>query len=247
MTWRLRIVSANLKNGGADPDRFARLVEGLAPDVVAVQELGHEQAEALRAVMPEGRLEPARDHTGMGLALRRPGPVGRVALPWRAARVTEIAPPGGPEGAPGEAVQVLNVHIMAPHVRPFRRSFRWRREQLRDLEAYLAATPRRRRVLVGDLNATPLWPVYRRLTARLADAALEAARGNGGRAARTWSPWGRRPRLLRIDHALVVGLAVHACRVLPLRGSDHAALLVDLGVDLGVRPFTSVTSGELPD
>jgi endonuclease/exonuclease/phosphatase (EEP) superfamily protein YafD len=35
-------------------------------------------------------------------------------------------------------------------------------------------------------------------------------------------------RLLRIDHVLVRGLAAAETSVLPLRGSDHSALVADL-------------------
>jgi endonuclease/exonuclease/phosphatase family metal-dependent hydrolase len=38
----LRVMSANLMNGGADPDTLASLVESLAVDVLAVQEVSHE-------------------------------------------------------------------------------------------------------------------------------------------------------------------------------------------------------------
>ena len=62
---RLRLVSANLAQR-TDPAAFARLVADLDADVVAVQELVAAQAEALAAVLPFGRLDPARDYTGHG-------------------------------------------------------------------------------------------------------------------------------------------------------------------------------------
>ena len=42
-----RLLTANLANGAADPGAFADLVEAAEPDVVLVQELAPEQAEAL--------------------------------------------------------------------------------------------------------------------------------------------------------------------------------------------------------
>ena len=221
MSGRLRILSANLWNGRADPDAFARVVESLRPDVVAVQELAPEHAEALARMMPHGALAPARDHRGMGLALRRPGVVRRVALPYRDAHVVDV-----PLG--DEVVEVLNVHILAPHAQPPWWMWRVRCGQVRALAAYLDAAPRRHRVVVGDLNATPLWPAYRRLTARLTDGAVEAARQNGHRPQPTWSPWPGAARLLRIDHILVSGLAVHDVRVVPVAGSDHSAVVADV-------------------
>ena len=122
----------------------------------------------------------------------------------------------------------MNLHLAAPHVHPVAQRFRDRRGQLRDMLAYLDTTPRRRRVLAGDLNSTPLWPAYRRLRRRFDDAAVEAARRIGRRPGRTWGPWSGSVRLLRIDHVLVRGLVATATRVLPLRGSDHSALFAAL-------------------
>jgi endonuclease/exonuclease/phosphatase family metal-dependent hydrolase len=219
----LRVLSANLANGRADPGAFADLVESLSPDVVAVQELHPVQAEALARVMPFGKLEPAVDHRGMGIALREPGSVRSLPLPYRGAFVAELPDPGGVE-----PVEVVNVHLAAPHVRPIPVRLRDRRGQLRDLLAYLDAAPRRFRVLTGDLNATPLWPAYRRLRTRFDDAAVEAARRLGRRPPRTWGPWPGSVRLLRIDHVLVRGLVAHDSCVLPIRGSDHSVLVADL-------------------
>jgi endonuclease/exonuclease/phosphatase (EEP) superfamily protein YafD len=226
--WSLRILSANLANGWADADAFADLVEAVEPDVVAVQELAPPQAEALARVLPFGKLEPARDHCGMGIGLRMPGSVRALRLPYRSAFVAEVA---GPED--DEPVEVVNLHLAAPHVRPLVQRARDRRGQVRQIIAHLDAAPRRRRVLAGDLNATPLWPAYRRLRTRFDDAAVEAARRIGRRPGRTWGLWSGSMRLLRIDHVLVQGLVATETRVLSLCGSDHSALVADLRLPPG--------------
>jgi endonuclease/exonuclease/phosphatase (EEP) superfamily protein YafD len=159
----------------------------------------------------------------MGIALRSPGGERRLQLPYRSAFVAELAWPEDEE-----PVEVLNLHLAAPHVHPILQRFWDRRGQLRDVIAHVHATPRRRRVLAGDLNATPLWPAYRRLRGHFIDAVEEAARRSGHRPERTWGPWSGSARLLRIDHVLVRGLAAATTRVLPLRGSDHSALVADL-------------------
>lgn len=223
-----RLMSANLSNGGASPRVLAELVETLAPDVVAVQELAPEQADVLARLLPHGLLEPRRDHHGMGVALRWPARVWRVPLAYRDARVAELTLNGTPGRT--EPVEIVNVHIAAPHVQPLRRAMGLRRDQIRGLLGYLDAS-RRRRAVVGDFNATPLWPVYRRLRRRFGDAADDAARRAGRRASPTWGPSPGSPRLLRIDHVLVHGLRGHDARVLPLPGSDHSALVVDLALD----------------
>ena len=218
-----RILSANLANGRADVDGFAALVEATDPDVVTVQELVPEHADALARLLPFGKLEPARDHNGMGIALKAAGSVRLFELPYRSAYVAEL-----PWSEDGEPIEVLNVHLAAPHVHPVVQRICDRRGQVRAIVDHLDATPRRRRVLVGDLNATPLWPAYRRLRdpARRRGGARRPTQGR--RPGRTWGPWSGSMRLLRIDHVLVQGLVATETRVLPLRGSDHSALVADL-------------------
>jgi endonuclease/exonuclease/phosphatase (EEP) superfamily protein YafD len=186
---------------------------------VAVQELARAQAEALARVFPFGRLE-ARPY-GMGIALRQPGRVERIALPGRDAYVGEVT-----ANASGELVTVVNVHIIAPHMGSPWKVAALRRGQVRGLETYLRSAPRPL-LLVGDLNSTPLWPAYRRLATVLTDAAREVARRERGRPSRTWGlPVG--PRLFRIDHALVDGVIVEKVQLVPLSGSNHHALVVEV-------------------
>jgi endonuclease/exonuclease/phosphatase (EEP) superfamily protein YafD len=221
------VLTANLWNGRADPQAFAALVEAQRVDVVCAQELAPEQAEALARVLPHGRLEPARDNTGMGIALRRAASLSCVTLPCRDARVAELDPAVWPElSAP---LEVIGVHVIGPHVWPPWRAWPLRRGQLAGLERYLAQAPPRARLLVGDLNATPVFGVYRRLAARLRDAHRESARRRGARPASTWGPAPGFPRVLRIDHALAAGVHVEDVRVLDIRGADHSALLVEVG------------------
>jgi endonuclease/exonuclease/phosphatase (EEP) superfamily protein YafD len=234
---RLRIVSANLWNGAAAADTFAALVAALGADVVATQEMAPEQADALARVLPHGVLEPARDCSGMGIALRNPARVRRLGLPFRDAWVADVLWEG-PAGMHLE-LEILNVHVHAPHAPLGWRMLSRRRGQLRELVHHLEASPQRRRVLVGDFNATPLWPLYRRLAARLTDAAVAAARRHGRSVEGTWAPWPGGPRLLRIDHAFVHGVAVEDFQVLPIAGSDHCAIVVDIAA-----PVAALTAPE---
>jgi endonuclease/exonuclease/phosphatase family metal-dependent hydrolase len=128
----------------------------------------------------------------------------------------------------------LNVHVQAPHWMTSWRCFGHRSGQLRGVVRHLAASPHRRRVLVGDLNSTPIWPLYRRLAARMHDAAVLAARRHGRSVEPTWGPWAGAPRLLRIDHALVHGVGVEDFRVVPIPGGDHSAIVVDLAVPIAM-------------
>jgi endonuclease/exonuclease/phosphatase (EEP) superfamily protein YafD len=223
---RLKVLSANLWNGGADPAGFAALVEELRPDIVAVQELTLPQADALRAVMPHGRLEPAENFMGMGIAARRPSPVVRLTLPYRDAQVAKVRVGSDSDG--GRTIEVVNVHVRAPHNLPRLRGAMQRRGQLLGLIRHITATPDQPRVVLGDFNATPLWPLYRRVAARMTDAAVDAARRNGGRTAATWGPWPRGPRLLRIDHIFITGLSTEHFHVIPVPGGDHSAVVAEL-------------------
>ena len=223
---KLRIMTANLWNGAADPASLAELLEALRPDVLAVQELSHEQAEAIATVLPHGVLEPREDHHGMGIALARAARIRRIGLPGRAARAARLCPKDW-SGllAP---LEVMNVHIWAPHIAPFWRTWSHRRGQLRGLLRYLAEEPRSNRLVCGDFNATPSWPLYRRVAVPLDDLALRHARRIGEQPRRTWGPWAGSPRLLRIDHAFARGLEPLDVRVVPVPGSDHSALVIDL-------------------
>jgi endonuclease/exonuclease/phosphatase family metal-dependent hydrolase len=198
----LRVLSANLCYGRADAGALVELVRALDVTVVAVQELGPGQAEALAEVE-------------------------RLALPQRDARVARLSPAGWP-GLP-RAVEIVNAHLANP-VFGVPAVWRYRRGQVAGLAAYLANAEPCPRALVGDLNATPRWPAYRRLAADLDDAAVLAAARSGRAPAPTWGPYPGSPRLLRIDHVLVDAFDVLDFRVFALPGSDHSAVVADLAV-----------------
>jgi endonuclease/exonuclease/phosphatase (EEP) superfamily protein YafD len=222
----LRIVSANLLAGGADPEAFASLVERLRADVVAVQELSPDQADALSARFPHGRLAPRGDYDGGGIALARPGRVEPLPLAARAGWRTTLEPDAWP-GLAGP-LEILNVHVYAPHAHGGIGLYR-RWPQMQSLVGHLARpAPDGRRVVVGDFNATPLWPVYWRMARRMADAARLVARREGRRTERTWSrrPGGR--TWLRIDHGFVAGVRAEGFQVVPIAGSDHRAIVLDV-------------------
>jgi endonuclease/exonuclease/phosphatase family metal-dependent hydrolase len=229
MGTRLRLFSGNLFNGGADPQALADLVRDNQIDVAAVQEMDHHQAEALSLVLPHGQLEPATDFTGMGIALRQPAEIDRVSLIHRNAHIARLSPREWPEL--DRPIEVMSVHITAPHSLPIWKQLARRRAQMRGLLDYLKASPERPRAVVGDFNASPLWPVYRRMAGVLEDLALTHANRTGQKPAPTWPATGRiARRLLRIDHCFGHAVEVLDLQVIEIPGSDHDGLLIDLSV-----------------
>jgi endonuclease/exonuclease/phosphatase (EEP) superfamily protein YafD len=128
-------------------------------------------------------------------------------------------------------MQIINVHIMAPQNWPYFPNPDTRHRQMKGLFEFLDRAPGMPRAILGDFNASPLWPVYRKMAARFTDAALACA-DPGVIPPRTWpnlSSCGM-GGLIRIDHCFVDGLVPLRTQVVPIKGSDHFGLCVDLEV-----------------
>lgn len=222
-------MSANLRWGLADPERFVALLRQHRVDVVGLQELGHDQADAIAEELPFGLMSPAEGPGGTGLALRRPAKVDAIAMNFRPLHVAMLEPGEWP-GLHGP-VEIAATHFAAPHVKPYGSGFWHRYRQLRDIEGYLVSNPLDRRVLVGDFNATPVWPAYRRIASHLTDAAVEVAQLQGRPLRKTWGPLLDSAHWLRIDHAFVRGLRSLDFEVVGIEGSDHGAIIVDFSCE----------------
>ncbi len=281
------MLSANLLNGGADADAFADLVASLDVDVLAVQEVGHAQAEVLLDLFDSGEIIPAPDFTGMGLLARHHLRVERIPLSWGFGQVGGLRLANWGDDAP--VVELTNLHIAAPHMWSPRPGPWLRFRQAAELDSHLrhgsvsggsavfggerdesargpgagtgagdegwdqkrcvstsssSATkvssgegePERpggelkgpARILVGDFNATPYWPWYRRMVSQFTDVAVAVANKTGVSPRPTWGPRPGSRRLLRIDHGFVHGLEPEAFEVLDVVGSDHSAIVMDL-------------------
>jgi endonuclease/exonuclease/phosphatase family metal-dependent hydrolase len=224
----LRVVSANLRNGSVDPVWLRELVQALQADAVALQEADPPHFEALSSELPHGHFEPGKDHTGMGIALRGPAEMSLLPLAWRNAYQARLDPGGWPKLK--RPLTILNLHIAAPHVYlPPLYGFILRGRQVRQLEAHFEAAfdSSHGTLVLGDFNATPLWPVYRRIARHFSDAAIAVAQRLGRPVEPTWGlPNGR--RLLRIDHAFTRGVEPSEFQVVALPNSDHSAIVVDL-------------------
>ena len=144
----VRVFSGNLWWGRAEPEGLIELIRRYDVDVFAAQELGFETAEAISSVLPYGSLDPRDCFRGMGVALRYPAEVSQIPLYYRPARRV-ILDPGEWEGL-SRPLDLVNVHIHAPHaVRPFP-SILVRHRQVSGLEKFFAENPSDARLVVGD-------------------------------------------------------------------------------------------------
>lgn len=217
----LRILTMNLYNGAADSAGLAAALRDLEPDLVAVQELSQRGADVLSQWSTASLLDPRDDVRGMGMAARMPGEMRRAPFPNRDPVVGRFD--GARWGLPD--VELVNVHLTNPISTPLTVSRRLRRQEATALEDLLATRDDGvARVVVGDFNSSPLWPLYRRIAALATDGAVQA-----GTATRTWGYFPRSPRMLRIDHAFLQGgIRCTGTRLLQLAGADHRGLVIDL-------------------
>jgi endonuclease/exonuclease/phosphatase (EEP) superfamily protein YafD len=116
-------------------------------------------------------------------------------------------------------IGITVVHLAGEPLRP---GPAWRGD-LRQLAERPA--PARRSMIVGDLNASPWQPAFRRLTSsRWRDAADVV--GQGLRP--TWPSWAPLP-IVPVDHVLVTpDLGVSGADTTNIVGSSHRALIVTL-------------------
>jgi len=217
----VRILSINLLTDRADPDDLRRVIVEADPDVVCAQELGPSTATVIEDLLPHGHLDPREDLFGLGIATRYPVAVVRLLLAQRSGWIARLDPGEWP--GISRPLDVFDVHLVNPIDRPWRGTSDVRRRQVNQITATHADRDVAS-VVIGDMNATPAWRAYKALTALGEDAALAT-----GTAARTWAYTLFGPRLLRIDHAFVSGVQPISTSTVRIKGTDHRALIVDVG------------------
>ncbi|MEV4202337.1 endonuclease/exonuclease/phosphatase family protein [Micromonospora globbae] len=226
----VRLLTANLLAGAADPGTLVDLVRRHRVDVLAVQEFTpRAQAEldrlGLATLLPYRQLNPLDGTPGSGLYARFPiGDAGvrthRGAWGFTQAYGTVTVP-----GAP--AVRVESAHPAAPYA--LDQTGHWRA----DLAAQPPATPDGAlRILAGDFNATL---DHGPLRALLRTGYVDAADATGQGLVGTWGPYDGDPiPPVTIDHVLVDRrIAARAVDVLRLPGSDHRPVLATLTLPAG--------------
>ena len=239
----MRIVSWNLHGMiGADrrhdPERVARVVQELRPDLVGLQEVG---APALPPGIPDpaallASLTGMQSAFGRTMAQRWPGSpgssYGNAVLsrrPFQAVRTYDLSVPGRePRGCVRADVELDGavVHFFAAHLGLHWRERRKQAAQLLSADILRDTALAHPLVLVGDFNSvTNRSAVPRWLRRQLVDCALAAR--NAAPTFPSWFP------ALRLDHCYV-DAAFRVCHVevhrsaLARRTSDHLPLVVEL-------------------
>ena len=225
----LRLMTANLLHDRCDVADFARVVAELQPDLVVAQELGPRCAEVLTTAYPSHRLYPTHGFLGRGIATRLDAEFGDIDMPGRSATSASIE-------LSGTSLRLAGVHLLNPIKYPWWTTVRTRRAQIEALFHWLDEDQKGLPVLVtGDFNASPSWPAYRQVASRLDDLVEEWAARTGSDAERTWGWRPGWPRMLRIDHVFGRGARAEEVRVVPILGTDHAAVVADLSITTTTR------------
>ncbi|WNM40692.1 endonuclease/exonuclease/phosphatase family protein [Micromonospora halotolerans] len=220
----LRLLTANLLKGGADPARLVELVRAHRVDVLTVQEFTPEIAAevdrlGLATLLPYRMLNPEVGTTGSGLYARHP----LSGTGWRRNEGFQLTQAYGTVAVPGAPpLRVESAHPAAPYAVDVVPDW-WT-----DLRAQPPATPRGGlSILAGDFNATlDHAPLRDLIDTGYVDAADAAGAGLSG----TWGPYDGDPiPPVTIDHVLVDRrIEVRAVSVHGVPGSDHRAVLAEL-------------------
>ena len=222
MVETFKLMTANLLNGKADPGHLAEVIDRVRPDLIVTQEMGPDAANVIASRFPHHDLRPDLVHQGRGIASRFDAQFETLELPWRSGSWARVSI--GPTN-----LVVAGVHMLNPIEFPWWRYVPARRDQINELLSWADTIDQADAVIVaGDMNATPLWPLYRRLNQKWDDLVLTVEDGSQNKPALTWGLRPGWPRMLRIDHVFGTGIQPVATTVERLNGSDHSALVVEL-------------------
>ena len=214
----LRVMSVDGARGRANAQDITTVTRLYAVDVVVVTELTSELAHEL-TVAGLSKLAPARwvnvPGSGHGTGVwARPQINDLTAIDGLSRPGVDGALVAGPD-----AIGMSVVHLAGGPLNP---GSRWRS----DLDELQRRTPpAERSFIIGDLNAGPWQPAFRRLTRSTWRDASNVV-GQGLRP--TWPAWSPVP-IAPVDHVLVgPGLGVADADTTKIGGSSHRALIVTL-------------------
>jgi endonuclease/exonuclease/phosphatase (EEP) superfamily protein YafD len=224
---RVRMMTINMRFGGADPHALARIADENA-DIVTVQELTPEAVRGLAAAgmsdtFPYQALEARRQASGVGIYSRYPITESTRIDGYGLGLVNAHVRVEGTR----HDTSVASVHFAAPWPQPIA-GWRYDIAAFPETLAELAAQSGTAPILVGgDFNSTiDMRPFRQLLTNGYRDGAEQAGAG------RTFTyPSNRRfPPIIGIDHVLTRNCTAVSMRTVEIAGTDHRALLATVMV-----------------
>ena len=223
MAATFRLMTANLLMQRCDASDLDRVLDQVEPDIVVTQELAPICADVIVGRFPHHRLRPSLGFTGRGIATRLDAEFGEIDMPGRPGTSAIL-------DVEGSMLRLAGMHLLNPIQFPWWEMARVRGQQLEGLFEWLDDGGDAPVVVAGDFNASPRWPAYKRMTSRLTDLVGERAERRGERPERTWSWRPGWPRMLRIDHVFGHGTRANDVAVVPIVGTDHRAVVVDIEI-----------------
>jgi endonuclease/exonuclease/phosphatase (EEP) superfamily protein YafD len=220
------VFSSNLEFGGASADDVMKGVRDHSADVVVLVELTPQAVSRLRAAGLEKELPYAvgRAESGTtGAMIRSRWPL-RLLDPGQGVDGSLFWEPYALVARPAGAFRVKAIHTRQPIVT----ARGWHQDLDRIRQWQLAQPTDQPLMLAGDFNASQSHPAFRSMLEGLTDA----HRATGAGWVRTW-PQGRRiPPFVQLDHVLGRGVTATDAGVVPVRGTDHAAVWATVTLEL---------------
>jgi endonuclease/exonuclease/phosphatase (EEP) superfamily protein YafD len=223
----VRVLSANLREGQADPSHLVRSARERA-DIVAFQELTPEEADRLScagldATFPYRWLDARGGPAGLGLWSRFPIEAPRRIDGYTFAFVAAKIRVTGVSIDP----TVVVAHLAGPWPVPIDD---WRRD-LNQLPVTMSEVGKRAGagsvIVAADLNSTTDMRPFRAL---LGNGYSDAAEQSGAGIKPTFPADSRLPPLIVIDHILTRNCTANSLRTLKIPGSDHRGLVVTITI-----------------
>jgi endonuclease/exonuclease/phosphatase (EEP) superfamily protein YafD len=223
----VRLMSANLYEGMADPDHLVRSAREQG-DVIAFQELTPQEADRLSragldATFPYRWLEARDGPGGVGMwsrfPIETPRRIGGYTFAFLTAQIR----------AEGVSVHptVVVAHVAGPWPQPIDG---WRHD-LNRLPATLSEVAERAGagsvMVAADLNSTTDMRPFRAL---LGNGYRNAAEQSGAGIKPTFPADSRLPPFVAIDHVLTRNCTATSLRTLKIPGSDHRGLVVTIAI-----------------
>jgi len=219
-----RVMSVDGAQGRASAKGIVQLAQTYSADIVVVTQLTSELAHQLTVAGLTGQTPaqwvavPAGGTDGIGVWS---GP--KISNLQQINNLSRLAVAGVIQTDTGP----VGITVVQLAGAPLHRASSWHTDLVRLAQRTPTTTPG---LIVGDLNATPWQPSFRKLTASGWTDAADVL-GQGLRS--TWPSWSLIP-LAPLDHVLVSrGLGVSSADTPRVGGSDHRALIVTVVLPKG--------------